>query len=67
MALFHTPFLGALTKLRKAPVSFMSVCLSVRPSVHVEQLGSHWTDFYEIWYLSIFKKSVDKMQVSLKI
>jgi len=24
------------------------------PSVRMEQLGFHWTDFYEIWYLSIF-------------
>jgi hypothetical protein len=28
--------------------------LCVHPSVHVEQLGSHWMDFYEIWSLSIF-------------
>jgi len=37
-------------------------CLSVR----VKQLGSHWTDFHETWYLSIFRKSVQKIQVSLK-
>jgi len=24
------------------------VCLSVRPSIRVKQLGSHWTDFREI-------------------
>jgi hypothetical protein len=37
------------------------------PSVHLqEQLGSHWTDFHEIWYLRIFKKSVKKIQVSWK-
>jgi hypothetical protein len=24
------------------------VCMSVRPSVCMEQLGVHWTDFYEI-------------------
>jgi len=36
--------LGALAKLRKETVRFMSVRLSVR----MEQLGSHWTDFYEI-------------------
>jgi hypothetical protein len=35
-------------------------------SVHMEQLGSHWTDFHEIWYLNIFRKSVGKIQVSLK-
>jgi len=27
-------------------------CLSVR----TEQLGSHWTDFHEIWYLGNFRK-----------
>ena len=33
----------------------------------MEQLGSHWTDFHEIWYFSIFfSKSVVKIQVSLK-
>jgi hypothetical protein len=43
-----------------------SWCLSVCPSVHMEQLGSHWTDFPEIWYLSIFWNTVEKIQVSLK-
>ena len=33
-----------------------SSCLSVRPSV-CPHLGSHWTDFYEIKYLSIFLKT----------
>jgi len=32
----------------------------------MEQLGSHWTDSYEIWYLSTFRNCVDKIQVSLK-
>ena len=27
-----------------------SSCLYVRPSVRMEQLGSHWKDFYEILY-----------------
>ena len=43
-----------------------SSCLSTCPSVHMEQLGSHWTDFHEIWYLSIFRKSVVKIQDWLK-
>ena len=38
-----------------------SSCLSVR----MEQLGSHWTDFHEIWHSSIFRKSVQRIQVSL--
>jgi len=32
----------------------------------MEQLGSHWKEFYYIWYLSIFRKSVEKIRVSLK-
>jgi hypothetical protein len=46
-------FLGAFAKLRKATINFvMSVC----PSVRMEQLGSHWADFHEIWYLKMFWK-----------
>jgi hypothetical protein len=59
-------FLGAFPKLRKATISFMSVRPSVRPSVRMKQLASHWTDFHEILYLRMFGKSVDKLQVSLK-
>ena len=55
--------LGSFAWMWKTTVSLiMSVC----PSVWVEQLGSHWTDLYEIWYLRIFKKFVEKIQVSLK-
>jgi hypothetical protein len=32
----------------------------------MEYLSSQWTDFHEIWYLSIFRKSINKVQVSLK-
>jgi hypothetical protein len=35
-------------------------------SVRMEQLHSHKTNFHEIWYLKIFRKSVVKLQVSLK-
>jgi hypothetical protein len=56
-------FLGAFAKLPKATISFV---MSVRPSVRMEQLGFHWTDFHEIWYLGIFRKSVEKIKVSLK-
>jgi heme/copper-type cytochrome/quinol oxidase subunit 4 len=59
--------LDMFAKLRKATISFiMSVHLSVCPFICVEQLGSHWMDFHEIWYLSIFQKSFQKIQVSLK-
>jgi len=39
-----------------------SWCLSVR----MEHLSSHRTDFHDIWYLSIFRKNVEKIRVSLK-
>jgi hypothetical protein len=53
----------AFTKFRKATISFI---MSVRLFVRMEQLGSHWTDLYEILYLSICEKSIEKIQVSLK-
>jgi len=56
-------FLGAFAKLWKAAISFV---MSVRLSARMEQLGSHWTDFHEIWYFIIFRKYVEKIQVSLK-
>jgi hypothetical protein len=40
--------------------------LFVRPSVCMEQLGSYWTDFCEILYLSILRKFLDMIQVLLK-
>jgi hypothetical protein len=55
--------LGVFAKLPKATISFIT-CLSVRLSVRMEQLGSHFNDFHEIWYLSIFRKSVvEKIKV----
>ena len=39
----------------------------IASSVLMEQLGSHWTYFYEIWYLHIFfRKTVENVQVLLK-
>jgi hypothetical protein len=32
----------------------------------MEQRGSDWTHFDEIWYSRIFRKSIEKFQVSLK-
>jgi hypothetical protein len=43
------PLFGAFAKLRKATITFvMSTYLSVRLSVSMEQLCSHWPDFHEI-------------------
>jgi len=45
--------IGRFRKIAKTIFSFaVSVCLSVC----MERLGSHWTYFHEIWYLSIFSK-----------
>jgi len=44
----------------------VSFIMAVRPSVCMGQLVSHWLDFYEILYLSIFQKYVEKFQISLK-
>ena len=50
--------------------SCLSLCLSVRSSVclsfSMDKLGLQWTDFHEILYLNIFRKSVLMIQVSLK-
>jgi hypothetical protein len=62
MALFTLAFIGSFAKLRKATISYL-MSVSLRPHEH---LGSHWTDFHEIWYLSNFRNSVQKIQVSLK-
>jgi hypothetical protein len=40
--------------------------MSARPSVRMEQLGSHWMDFRDTLYLSIFRKTVEKIQFLLK-
>jgi hypothetical protein len=43
-----------------------SSSLFVRPSVHINQRGSHWMDFCEILYLWLLLKFVDKLQICLK-
>jgi hypothetical protein len=62
-ALSHNK-LHAFTKLQKATINY--VCMYVCLPACTEELGSHWTDFYEIWYLMSCWKSVMKIQVSLK-
>ena len=54
--------IGAFVQLRRATITF---AMSIRLPVLTKQFGSHWTDFYEIWHLSIFRKSVAKIQVLL--
>jgi hypothetical protein len=44
----------------------LQACPSTRPSVRMGQLGSHWTYFHKIGYLSIFRISVEKILSLLK-
>jgi hypothetical protein len=69
--LLRNSVLSAFAKLRNVTVIFvMSVCLSlslfVRASVRMKELGSHWTNFHKIWYLSIFRKPLQEIRVLLK-
>ena len=55
--------LGAAAKLRKTSLMFViSVCMSIS----TEELGSHWANVHQFWYMSVSRKSVEKIQVSLK-
>ena len=49
-------------KIVKSDYQLRRVCLSVS----MQQLCSRWKDFHEILYFGIFRKYVDKIQVSLK-
>jgi hypothetical protein len=53
------PLLGEFAKLGIATINFV---VSLRPNVTRFPLE----DFHEIWYLIIFQKNVEKVQVSLK-
>ena len=51
-------FSGAFAKFRKSTITFvMSVCPH-------GTTGSHWTNFDETWYFGLFRKSVEKIQVT---
>jgi len=50
-------FIRRVRKIAKSDYYFVK---AVRLPVCVEQLGSQLTDFHEILYLSIFRKSVEK-------
>ena len=66
-AFLYGMLLDAFAKLRIVTITFvMSARLFICPSVRTKQLGSQWTDFHEIGYLSIFRKFVEKIQDLLK-
>jgi hypothetical protein len=54
--------LGAFEKLQTATISTV---MSVRLRIWMEQLGTYRMELPEIWYLSVFWKSVNKIQVLL--
>ena len=60
---FLWQFLSAFAKMIKVTIDCV---MSVHLSYRMEQICSHWTDFHEIIYSGILRKSVEKMQVSLK-
>ena len=49
-------------KMAKVDYQLRYVCMSAR----MKQLDSHQMDFYEILYLTIFRKSVEKIQACSK-
>jgi hypothetical protein len=58
------PFLDAFAEFRNATINFV---ISVCPSVGMNQIDSHCTDFRAIWYLRIIPKSADRILVSLAV
>jgi hypothetical protein len=63
----HSDMLGAFAKLRTVNIRLVIpvyISLSVCPSVRMKQLLSHWTDFHEIQYLSIFRKKMSRQLTS---
>ena len=63
-------FSRRVRKIEKSDYYLCHVCLffhwSLCLSVHMNQLSFHWTDFHEISYLRISRKSVEKFHISLK-
>ena len=60
----NSTFLWCCRRFRKIAKSNY-LLLHVYPSavsVRMEQLGSHWTDFHEIWYMSIFEAMSRKLK-----
>jgi len=61
---FIAPYIfRCVSKIRWVTISFI---MSVRPSVRMERLDSHTTDCHEIWYSRIVRKTIQKIQFSLK-
>ena len=65
MTSIQIPGFSRANKIARSDYTFRHVCPSLHPSVYLsvrmEQLGSHWMDFHEISYLSIFRNPVEKI------
>jgi len=57
-AKYYRRLLSSFATQRKATISFV---MFVRLSTCMEQLGFHWTDFNEVFYLRIVRKSMEKI------
>jgi hypothetical protein len=55
--LSNTPGIRRLRKSANSDYQFRHLC----PFLRIELLASHWTDFREILYLSIFRKYFEKV------
>ena len=68
-ASFIMPFSERLCQSFKARAQHWEkrpLTLSCLLSVRMGQLGSHWTNFHEIWNFRIVRKSVEKIEAWLK-
>jgi len=54
-------FVGALAKLRRATISFVSVCLCIRQSAS-KKVALTGRSYMKIWYY-VSKKTVRKIQI----
>jgi hypothetical protein len=63
MSLCYGTVIGRLKKKERKKKPLASPRLSVR----MEQLGSHTTDFHEILYLRIFRKTCRENSIFIKI
>ena len=51
MCFYPCSYFSCVQKIAKSDFSFV---IADRLSVDMEELGSHWTDFHEIWYFEFF-------------
>ena len=69
--IFFGFFFRTSAKLQKSDCFLLQVCLTSWQFIclcnSIEHHRSQWTDFHEIWYLSIFRKYAEKIEFSLTL